>query len=50
MGEEGEKEILNSQLKNIPNVDKVQIIAFLVLNDIYLLPAQQMKSPTYTHT
>lgn len=43
MGEGGEKEILNSQLENIPNVDKVQIIAFLMLNYIYLLPAQQMR-------
>lgn len=42
-GEEGEKEILNSQLENIPNVDKVQIITFLMLIYIYLLHAQQMK-------
>lgn len=42
-GEEGEKETLNSQLENIPNVDKIQIIAFLVLNYIYLLHVQQMK-------
>lgn len=28
---------------NIPNVDKVQITAFPMLNYIYVLPAQQMR-------